>query len=141
MLRQAKRAGSLLSRSYRSCIIAPITLPNPRRMATATQPNPDALASEIAAQSTLLNDLRKQQADPALVEEAKKKLGDLKKSLALLQNANAGASGAKEGKKKERILLKTPKVRLAAACVGPDSSSSQSCVVSCCCDLSACRAM
>ncbi|KAJ8487601.1 hypothetical protein ONZ51_g4067 [Trametes cubensis] len=78
-------------------------------MATTTQPNPDALASEIAAQSTLLNDLRKQQADPALVEEAKKKLGDLKKSLALLQNANAGASGAKEGKKKERILLKTPK--------------------------------
>ncbi|KAH9897667.1 histidyl-tRNA synthetase [Cubamyces lactineus] len=109
MLRQAKRAGSLLSRSYRSCIIAPITLPNPRRMATATQPNPDALASEIAAQSTLLNDLRKQQADPALVEEAKKKLGDLKRSLALLQNANASASGAKEGKKKERILLKTPK--------------------------------
>ncbi|KAI0333986.1 histidyl-tRNA synthetase [Cubamyces sp. BRFM 1775] len=78
-------------------------------MATATQPNPDALASEIAAQSTLLNDLRKQQADPALVEEAKKKLGDLKRSLALLQNANTGASGAKEGKKKERILLKTPK--------------------------------
>ncbi|KAI0640150.1 histidyl-tRNA synthetase [Trametes polyzona] len=78
-------------------------------MATSSQPDADTLANEIAAQSTLLNDLRKQQADAALVEEAKKKLGDLKRSLALLQNQNAGAGGAKEGKKKERMLLKTPK--------------------------------
>ncbi|OSD00881.1 histidyl-tRNA synthetase [Trametes coccinea BRFM310] len=78
-------------------------------MSSSTQPNLEALASEVAAQSSLLNDLRKQQADPALVEEAKKKLGDLKRNLALLQNANAGSSGSKEGKKKERMLLKTPK--------------------------------
>ena len=67
----------------------------------------EALTSGIAQQSQLLNDLRKQQGDPAVVEEAKKKLGDLKKSLALLQ----GADGSKDGsKKKERLLLKTPKV-------------------------------
>ncbi|KAI0652587.1 histidyl-tRNA synthetase [Trametes meyenii] len=78
-------------------------------MATATPSSPDALASEIAAQSALLADLRKQQADSAQVEDVKKKLGDLKRTLALLQNANAGAGGSKEGKKKERILLKTPK--------------------------------
>ncbi|KAL1951084.1 hypothetical protein VTO73DRAFT_233 [Trametes versicolor] len=75
-------------------------------MASSTQPEAGALADEIAAQSSLLNDLRKQQADPAVVEEAKKKLGDLKRSLALQQNANGGA---KDGKKKERILLKTAK--------------------------------
>ncbi|KAI0354692.1 histidyl-tRNA synthetase [Trametes cingulata] len=85
-------------------------------MSTETQPNPDALANEIAAQSNLLNDLRKQQADPAVVEEAKKKLGDLKRSLALLQNANAAAGGSKEGKKKERMLLKTPKVHRSVLC-------------------------
>ncbi|KAI0368941.1 histidyl-tRNA synthetase [Pilatotrama ljubarskyi] len=78
-------------------------------MSSEAHPSPDALANEITAQSNLLNDLRKQQADPALVEEAKKKLGDLKRSLALLQNANAAAGGSKEGKKKERMLLKTPK--------------------------------
>ncbi|KAI0778871.1 histidyl-tRNA synthetase [Trametes elegans] len=94
-------------------------------MATATQANPDTLASEIAAQSSLLADLRKQQADPATVEEVKKKLGDLKRSLALLQNANAGGSGAKESKKKERILLKTPKVRSPSACCDRNSSSSR----------------
>ncbi|KAI9000683.1 histidyl-tRNA synthetase [Trametes punicea] len=78
-------------------------------MAASIEPNPDTLASEIAAQSALLNDLRKQQADPALVEETKKKLGELKRNLALLQNTGSGGSGAKEGKKKERMLLKTPK--------------------------------
>ncbi|EIW63907.1 histidyl-tRNA synthetase [Trametes versicolor FP-101664 SS1] len=82
-------------------------------MASSTQPQASALADEIAAQSSLLNDLRKQQADPAVVEEAKKKLGDLKRSLALQQNANGGA---KDGKKKERILLKTAKVHHSAYC-------------------------
>ena len=41
----------------------------------------------------------------------KKKLGELKRALALL----AGESSKEGGKKKERILLKTPKVCRAAA--------------------------
>ncbi|RDX46824.1 histidyl-tRNA synthetase [Lentinus brumalis] len=76
-------------------------------MASMSSPNPEALAAEVAAQSALVNDLRKQQADAATVEEAKKKLGDLKRTLALAQNAANG--GGKGEKKKERMLLKTPK--------------------------------
>ncbi|KAI0800493.1 histidyl-tRNA synthetase [Fomes fomentarius] len=71
-------------------------------------PSPEALAEEIAAQNALVNDLRKQQAEGAAVEEAKKKLGELKRTLAQVQHAAGG--GARE-KKKERMLLKTPKVR------------------------------
>ena len=58
--------------------------------ATATGQGPqtvEALAEEVAAQSALVNELRKQGAENAAVEEAKKKLGELKKSLALLQHA------------------------------------------------------
>lgn len=122
MLRHANRAAFLLSRSYRSCIISPPLRQTTRRMTSSTQPEAGALADEIAAQSSLLNDLRKQQADPAVVEEAKKKLGDLKRSLALQQNANGGA---KDGKKKERILLKTAKVRPLSLCANVNSSSSR----------------
>lgn len=75
-------------------------------MATTADPSLEALAEEVAAQSALVNELKKQQADEATVEEARKKLGDLKKTLMMLQHAAAG--GAK--KKKERMLLKTPKV-------------------------------
>lgn len=65
----------------------------------------EELNQEIAQQSALLNDLRKQQADAAAVEEVKKKLGELKKTLAQVKG------GSKEdSKKKERLLLKTPKV-------------------------------
>lgn len=72
-------------------------------MATA-----ESLNAEIASTTTQLFDLRQQNADNSLVEEAKKKLGELKKSLAMLK----GASGSKDtGKKKERLLLKTAKVR------------------------------
>ena len=78
-------------------------------MSSAT---PESLAQEIEQQSALLNDLRKQQgADPALVEDTKKRLGDLKKNLALLK----GGAGGKAEKKKERILLKTRKVRTSRA--------------------------
>ena len=84
--------------------------------ATATGQGPqtvEALAEEVAAQSALVNELRKQGAENAAVEEAKKKLGELKKSLALLQHAQG--AGAKGEKKKERMLLKTPKVRCGCA--------------------------
>ena len=70
----------------------------------------ESLTAEVAAQSQVLNELRKQQgADPAIVEEAKKKLGELKRNLAGLQGAGGGS---KEGKKKERLLLKVPKVSI-----------------------------
>ena len=85
-------------------------------MASTSSPSPEALAEEVAAQNALVNDLRKQQADAATVEEAKKKLGELKRALALAQNAASG--GGKGEKKKERMLLKTPKVRdCVAVCV------------------------
>ncbi|EKM61856.1 uncharacterized protein PHACADRAFT_248747 [Phanerochaete carnosa HHB-10118-sp] len=65
----------------------------------------ESLTAQIAEQSALLNDLRKQQAEAATVEEVKKKLGELKRKLGQM----AGGSSKDGGKKKERILLKTPK--------------------------------
>lgn len=86
-------------------------------MATA-----EALSEAIAQQSSLLVELRKQQADHAIVEEAKKKLGDLKRAHGQLLG---GAGGAKDGgKKKERLLLKTAKVRRVASDDMQNSSSS-----------------
>lgn len=70
---------------------------------------PETLATEIATQTTLLNDLRLQKAEAPLVEDAKKKLGELKKTLATLRGGGAKYAG----KKKERLLLKTAKVRPA----------------------------
>jgi hypothetical protein len=68
-------------------------------MATA-----ESLNQEIAQQTTLFNELRLQNAEPSAIEETKKKLGELKKSLGALTKAAGG------GKKKERMLLKTAKV-------------------------------
>ena len=73
-------------------------------MATA-----ESLTAQIAEQSALLNDLRKQQAEASVMEEVKKKLGELKRTLGQI----SGGSSKEGGKKKERILLKTPKVRCA----------------------------
>ncbi|KAI0714757.1 histidyl-tRNA synthetase [Earliella scabrosa] len=127
MLRQARKASFALSRVHRShrsrtTSTAPLSSilsgfkttqtghrTHARAMASAAsqEPTVEALAEQVAAQSALLADLRKQQADVPAVEEVKKKLGELKKTLAVLQNAAAG--GAKGEKKKERMLLKTPK--------------------------------
>lgn len=74
-----------------------------RAMATT-----ESLNQEIAQQSTLFNELRQQNADASLIEAAKQKLGDLKRSLGALTKA---AGGDKDTKKKERLLLKTAKVR------------------------------
>lgn len=65
----------------------------------------ESLNREIVQQTALFNDLRKQQADASAVEEVKKKLGELKRSLAQL------SGGKDSGKKKDRLLLKTAKVR------------------------------
>ncbi|KAF8239038.1 hypothetical protein L208DRAFT_1386905, partial [Tricholoma matsutake] len=67
----------------------------------------DTLQQEIEQQSIFFNDLRKQNAAPALLDEAKKKLGDLKKSLALSQAASVEKDVG--GKKRERLMLKTAK--------------------------------
>ncbi|KAF7976190.1 hypothetical protein HWV62_7360 [Athelia sp. TMB] len=66
----------------------------------------ESLNQEIAQQSTLFNELRQQNADASLIEAAKQKLGDLKRSLGALTKA---AGGDKDTKKKERLLLKTAK--------------------------------
>ena len=120
MLRQAHRACTLLSPAHRShrflaCLAPPpanlhiCTYTHVRRMASAAPAQtPAALAEEVTAQSALLTELRKTQGEGPAVEEAKKKLGELKRALALAQNASGG--GGKE-KKKERMLLKTAKVR------------------------------
>ena len=68
------------------------------------------LDTVIAEQSALFNQL-KAKADPtaaAELEAARVKLGDLKKSRGALLRA-AGAGG--KDKKRERLLLKTAKVR------------------------------
>ena len=73
----------------------------------------------FAAQKTVFNDLR---AQGAPLEEAKKQLGDLQKTLALVKGAGMEKEKKAEGsggqrhadgkpKKKERLLLKTAKVK------------------------------
>ncbi|KAG2066985.1 histidyl-tRNA synthetase [Suillus decipiens] len=66
----------------------------------------DSLTAEIAQATGALNDLRLQNADAASIDAAKKRLGELKKTMAAMNSA----SGSKDaGKKKERLLLKTAK--------------------------------
>ncbi|KAJ7083367.1 hypothetical protein B0H15DRAFT_850754 [Mycena belliarum] len=79
-----------------------------RRMATST-----SIPEQIANQTALFNELRSQpNAEPSQIEEAKKKLGELKKALALSKGSDGApaATGSKEApKKRERLLLKTAK--------------------------------
>jgi len=73
--------------------------------------DPQALSVAIAEQTQRLNDLRLSKVqDQAVVDEAKKKLSELKKTLGELKR---GATGPKEDiKKRERLLLKTAKASL-----------------------------
>ena len=76
----------------------------------------DALKEEIDQQQSLFNDLRAQKADAATLDEAKKRLADLKKQL----GQSKAAAGVKDGgKKRERLLLKTAKVRPRAIAPRP----------------------
>jgi histidyl-tRNA synthetase len=68
----------------------------------------ESVNQEIARQTALLNELRLSHAEPPTLEEAKMKLGELKKWFAALKSA---AGGKDAGKKRERLLLKTAKVR------------------------------
>ncbi|KAG2357513.1 hypothetical protein BDR07DRAFT_1490656 [Suillus spraguei] len=73
----------------------------------------DSLTAEIAQATGALNDLRLQNTDPASIDAVKKRLGELKKSMAAMNSAG----GSKDaGKKKERLLLKTAKVCSNAHC-------------------------
>ncbi|KAG2116168.1 hypothetical protein DEU56DRAFT_748391 [Suillus clintonianus] len=74
-----------------------------RTMATETA---DSLTAEIEQAKGALNDLRLQNADASSIDAAKKRLGELKKTMAAMNSAG----GSKDaGKKKERLLLKTAK--------------------------------
>ncbi|TFK39360.1 histidyl-tRNA synthetase [Crucibulum laeve] len=66
------------------------------------------IQKEIADTTALVNELRLQASNPAALEEAKKKLGDLKRAAALAKGGNKDKEGG-DKKKKERLLLKTAK--------------------------------
>ena len=85
-----------------------------------TERSVEELEADIAAQKAIFNDLR---AQGAPLDEAKKQLGDLQKTLALVKGAGKEKEKKAEGsggqhqvegqpKKKERLLLKTAKVFL-----------------------------
>jgi histidyl-tRNA synthetase len=67
--------------------------------------NLEALQKEIAEVTASLHELKTSKADPALTAEQSKKLGELKKQLALATNAG----GKRADAKKARLQLKTPK--------------------------------
>ncbi|KAJ7157316.1 hypothetical protein C8R46DRAFT_1004259 [Mycena filopes] len=68
----------------------------------------ESISEQISTQTALFNQLRLQNAEASVLDEAKKRLGELKKSLALSKGSD-GTSGAAGAKKRERILLKTAK--------------------------------
>ena len=69
----------------------------------------EALVEEVAAQNAAVNELRKQGAEGAALEEAKKRLGELKKNLALLQHAaGAGGKGEKKFKNYKHLIKSVP---------------------------------
>lgn len=102
---------------------------------THTHSNPimdSTLESQLSAANALFNELRlKPDVDPVALEDTKKRLGELKKIVAKAQakekvpkagtaaaavagsSVSAAGAGGKdtEGKKKERLLLKTAKVQ------------------------------
>ncbi|KAG2132923.1 uncharacterized protein EDB93DRAFT_1175419 [Suillus bovinus] len=99
-------SGRAFCRSYRLTANCRTLIPKSigtRAMATETS---DSLAAEIAQATGALNDLRLQNSDASSIDAAKKRLGELKKTMAAMKIAG----GSKDaGKKKERLLLKTAK--------------------------------
>ncbi|KAI6102625.1 hypothetical protein EDD17DRAFT_1874878 [Pisolithus thermaeus] len=80
-----------------------------RKMSTA-----DALSAEITKQTALLNELRLQNNDPARLDATKRELGELKRRFAAISRVNdpvvnGAPADRDEGKKRERLLLKTAK--------------------------------
>ncbi|KAF8899320.1 hypothetical protein BD779DRAFT_1488190 [Infundibulicybe gibba] len=124
-LRQRLRAAHRLP-SYPLYLILSgngITHPNTRRAMSTSAGSPSVdvgLTEQLAAQRALVNDLRLQGAESGLLEEAKKKLGELQKQVGIAQAAakakekgkskeEADDTGKDGAKKKERLLLKTAK--------------------------------
>jgi hypothetical protein len=74
----------------------------------------ESLNAELEQHKEVFNRLRKEGAQPEKLEETKKHLQELKKAIGALTQSD---SGAKDAGKKERLLLKTPKVRAGHLCV------------------------
>jgi hypothetical protein len=81
-------------------------------MALSTTTNTHGVDAEIAQQTALLNELRIQKADSSAIDEVKQRLSDLKRSQAVLRAQGGSSKDATASKKKERLLLKTAKVRI-----------------------------
>jgi histidyl-tRNA synthetase len=82
--------------------------------------DPQALSAAITEQTQRLNELRLSTVqDPAAIDEAKKNLSQLKKTLGELKREGAGL---KDAKKRERLLLKTAKASLAILVSNPRSN-------------------
>jgi hypothetical protein len=74
-----------------------------------------SIEEEIAKQSARYNELRLQpNGDPVALEEVRQKLGELKKTLG---QAKAAAGGGKKKEERDRLLLKTAKVRMSLSCL------------------------
>ncbi|KAG1902691.1 uncharacterized protein F5891DRAFT_1022955 [Suillus fuscotomentosus] len=93
-------------RSYRLTANFRTLIPKSIGTRTMTTETSDSLLAEIAQATGALNDLRLQNADASSIDAAKKRLGELKKTMAAM-NVAGGSKDA--GKKKERLLLKTAK--------------------------------
>jgi hypothetical protein len=97
----------MLLKSYRpTCRLYIQRLP---RLRYATMATLDTIDQEIAKQSAQYNQLKAQNDDSSALELAKLKLGELKRS----RGAMLQAAGGSKDKKKDRLLLKTPKVRFS----------------------------
>lgn len=71
-----------------------------------------SLSTAIAETTARLNALRiAKEPDQAALDQTKKELGELKKKLGESNKAAAGPSAAADAKKRERLLLKTAKVK------------------------------
>ncbi|KAG1783407.1 hypothetical protein EV702DRAFT_1062102 [Suillus placidus] len=93
-------------RSYRLTANFRILIPKPIGTRTMTTETSDSLTAELAQATSALNDLRLQNADASSIDAAKKRLGELKKTMAAMNSAGGSKDAAK---KKERLLLKTAK--------------------------------
>jgi histidyl-tRNA synthetase len=82
-------------------------------MASSTTTSADSIDSEITQQTALLNELRLQKADSSAIDGVRQRLSELKRSQAV-SRTEAGSSKdvLAASKKKERLLLKTAKVKI-----------------------------
>src|ERR1700754_2623855 len=90
----------------------PPSFTRPRTFRLSTMASLQSLEEELAMQNKKYNDLRlKPDTDPATLEQVWKKLGELKKTIGQARAAPGGGKDAEKKKERERLLLKTAKVR------------------------------